>query len=252
MGDIDFWVLEKHYTSLTDILTEQGYSRDSIYPNTFTRGSTTLDIHTHILWADRIKARRWLVKKSQEEIFHRAAALRVDGQEVLCLSRTDLVLYLFLHALKHRLDRLIWLVDIRHLLAPCGAPEWQRLMDRAGDLGQERALASLIYLLQGLFGLTPPAQTRGGRNRSAPNALEKRLLRQRIEKDCIPFWGASPSITAQRGNEAYCLHSGNPFPEGGSAETDICGFAPEQAMETLLDEIPADPIRDENPLKGGP
>ena len=62
MTDIDLWVLKKDYPTVTGILKERGYEPDFLYPNTFRRGSTAFDLHTHILWADRIKARRLLLE----------------------------------------------------------------------------------------------------------------------------------------------------------------------------------------------
>jgi hypothetical protein len=65
MKDMDLWVLPEGYPGLIDSLLSLGFERDSLYPHTFRKGEIVLDIHTHILWADRIRARDYLLKKGQ-------------------------------------------------------------------------------------------------------------------------------------------------------------------------------------------
>ena len=111
MVDIDLWVLNKDHPSFVSILRGLGYENDPIYPNTFRRGSTSVDLHTHLLWADRIRTRSLLLSRTDEEIHHNTRSITWEGEEAQCLNRYDQVIYLGLHSLKHRFNRLIWLVD---------------------------------------------------------------------------------------------------------------------------------------------
>jgi hypothetical protein len=199
MTDIDLWAPRGHFTRLIPILMEEGFIRDPLYPNTFVKGSTTLDFHTHILWADRIKARRWLITRNQDDIYDKAGTIRIEGREVLCPDRPDLIIYLCLHALKHNLDRLIQLVDIKHLLTGMEAFEWQRLIGRARDLGQEKALVSILYLLQCLFDFKPPPQVKENMKMREPGSLEKWALRRRAEGDAMPLWAPLLLLFPPRG-----------------------------------------------------
>ena len=61
---------------------------------------------------------------SQDDIYKNCDVIDVDGKQAGCLSRIDQVLYLSLHAFKHYLDRLIWLVDIKNLLKGWGGADW--------------------------------------------------------------------------------------------------------------------------------
>ena len=190
MIDIDLWVLQKDYVGLTSILTSQGYQRDPIYPNTFRKGSTTFDLHTHILWADRIQARKWLLNKNkgEEDIYQRARLIDFEGQEALCLSPADQVLYLGLHALKHHMNRLIWLVDIKCLLARWNRSDWKALITRAKELGQQKTLSHILFLLENLFDFQLPAEAHQVMQRKRLHVLEKRILRKRVAGASLPFW----------------------------------------------------------------
>ena len=188
LTDIDLWVLQKDYPGLIGILIGQGYRRDPIYPHTFRKGSTTFDLHTHILWADRIRAHRLLLTKSQEHIYHDTQIIHFEGQEARCLTRYDQVLYLSLHALKHNVNRLIWLVDIKGLLANWKMSDWEALMNRARELGQEKTISYIFFLLLHLFDFRPPREVRQFLERKRPHFLEERVLRERIRGDSLPVW----------------------------------------------------------------
>jgi len=188
MTDIDLWVLQKDYPGLISLLCSQGYQRDSIYPNTFRKGSTIFDFHTHILWADRIRAHKLLLAKSQECIYHDTHVIDFDGQEALCLSKYDQVIYLSLHALKHHVDKLIWLADIKNLLVSWKSSDWKLLMNRARELGQEKTVSYIFFLLLHLFDFYPPQEARQLLERKKLNFLEKKILRKRIKKESLPIW----------------------------------------------------------------
>ena len=136
---------------LVHILGVLGYERDDVYPSTFKQGSTVFDIHTHILWADRIRTRKLLLGKSEEHLIGEVRAIKIEGEKALCLSPYDQVLYLSLHAFKHRVDRLIWLVDIKRILERWNAGNWESLVRRAEDLGQRKTLMYIFFLLERVF-----------------------------------------------------------------------------------------------------
>ena len=186
--DIDLWVEEKDFSALAHILLSQGYQRDTLYPTTFRKGSTILDLRTHILWAGRIKARELLLATNQETIYNATKALEVDGHQVRCLNEYDQVLYLMLHALKHNVERLLWLADIKLLVEDWNHADWQALIDRARELGQEKPVYHILFLLTHLFAFQPAVETRQLLLRDRLNLLEKKVLRQRITGNSLPIW----------------------------------------------------------------
>ncbi len=215
LTDIDLWVLPKDYASLTSILSSQGYERDHLYPNTFRKGSTIFDLHTQIPWADRIKASKMLLAKSQEDIYYETQVADFEGQEVLCLSQYDQVLFLSLHALKHNVSRLVWLVDIKSLLADWKSSDWEALVNRTRELGQEKILSYIFFLLR-LFDLQLPLEARQLLERKRLRFLEKKALKERIKRDSLPIWSPLLLISSRKGLKArffFILETLFPRPE---------------------------------------
>ena len=198
MKDMDLWVLPGNYQQLVDILGRQKYERDLLYPGTFRKGEIVLDIHTHLLWADRIKAREYLLSKSQDEIFRRSGRISIEGRKVLCLSPQDHFLYLGLHALKHNFERLIWLVDIKCLVAGWNGADWNALIERAEEIGHRKTLLYVIYLLTRIFNLKLTAEISSCLNNWPPGFLEKKILHRRIEGHSIPTWAQLMMISNGR------------------------------------------------------
>jgi len=159
MMDIDLWIPNEDYLELIKILTIQGYQRGTVYPNTFMRGPTTIDLHSHILGAERIKARELLFSQNQSHFYNDTHSIDFEGEETLCLNKYDQIICLSLHALKHNVDRLMWLVDIKCLIADWEGSDWEVLNDRAMSLGQHRSVSYVIFLLHDLLGfqLSPEA-----------------------------------------------------------------------------------------------
>lgn len=197
LSDIDLWVLERYYNKLVSILMNKGYSRDPLYPNTFRKGITVLDIHTHILWADRIRSRKLLLAKSQDEIYRKTRLITIDGQPVRCLGRYDQVLYLSLHLLKHNASRLIWLVDIKNLVADWNLLDWQTLLKRARELGQEICVAQTFFLIRSLLEFQMPEEIRA--ELVVLNPIEKKLLSLRQKKESLPEWSTLILFTSGKG-----------------------------------------------------
>lgn len=197
LSDIDLWVMEKDYNNLVSILKNQDYRPDPLYPNTFRKGIVVLDIHTHILWADRIRSRKSLLVKSQDAIYQKTRLITIDGQPVRCLGCHDQVLYLGLHALKHNVDRLIWLVDIKNLSAAWKLSDWQGLLARARELGLEKCVAYMFFLMERNLEWQIPEEIR---IEIVPlNPIEKKILRLRQKKESLPEWSTLILFSSGKG-----------------------------------------------------
>lgn len=188
MYDIDVWVLPPDFAAFSKLLRNCGHTPDRLYPHTFRRGTIVFDIHTHLLWADRIEARRHLLAVRQEKIFRDAETFEVGGLPARRLNRYDQVLYLGMHALKHNVERLIWLVDIRLILAEFNSGEWAKLVSRADLLGQSRTLAQILFLLVDLLNFHIPDAVWRFRQANRLSGLEQWVLRGRKRKGVLPGW----------------------------------------------------------------
>ena len=188
MTDLDLWVLPPKYPKLIECLIGQGFQRNSLYPDNFTKGEIMLDIHTHIMWADRIHNRALLLTKCQEDIFNNAQVINFEKPATLCLNPSDQFLYLSLHALKHNFERLIWLVDIKNLVSLWEPPAWHRLMVRAEELGQKTILNYMVYLLKNIFCFKLPSEISSYFDNWRLDFFERKILQKRINGDSIPTW----------------------------------------------------------------
>jgi hypothetical protein len=205
LGDIDLWVLQEDYLSFVGVLESLGYERDPLYPNTLRRGLTVLDLHTHILGADRIRTRALLLPKDQNDIFKDTQVIDFDGSEARCLNTYDQVFYLGLHALKHNLDRLLWLVDIKALLANWGKSDWEAGWRRGEELGQRKALSSIVFLLTRLFDFQIPIKAREFMGEMRLNFLEKHLLRKRVRGNSLPQWAPLVLFSPEKGVRKHLM-----------------------------------------------
>jgi hypothetical protein len=198
MTDIDLWVSKKDYEEIVRILGSLGYERDSVYPSTFKQGSTIFDIHTHILWADRVKAFKMLLVNDEKYMRDGLRFIEIEGEKALCLNPYDQVIYLTLHALKHWANRLIWFVDIKKIIERWGSTEWESLFWRSKELGQERTVAYMLFLLRSTLDVELPPW-RGTSHRQRLNVLEKWILRQRSKRGSLPRWAPVLLFSSQLG-----------------------------------------------------
>jgi hypothetical protein len=199
LTDIDLWVVKEHYEGLIGVLRGLGYQRDPTYPTSFRKGSTIIDINTHLLWAERIKSRKSILSKDQEYVYQNTQAVAFEGQEALCLDRYDQVVYLSLHALKHYASRLLWLTDIKHIIHYWDEHDWNALKGRATELGQDKVISYILFLLRLLCDYQLPLEARRILKMKRLNAWEKRVLKQRIRKDSLPVWAPFILLSSGKG-----------------------------------------------------
>ena len=196
LTDIDLWVLPEKRGDFDTLMTQLGYQRDPLYPNTFKKGTTIVDINSHILWADRIKSRERLFAKSQQAIHDNIKIVSFEGEPAGCLDDVDQVLYLSLHTFKHCAGRLVWLVDIKNLITGWQISNWKALFDRAGELGQASIVCYMLYLMGHLFNLKPPADIQAAVAGRSITRLERVILEKRLNGRPLPDWAPLLLFTA--------------------------------------------------------
>ena len=189
LTDIDLWVLSEDFAGVEGTLTKLGYRNDPFYPKTFKRNSTIIDVNTGILWTDRIKTRRYLINRGQEYIYENCLAIDIEGETAKCLCRVDQILYLSLHAFKHNLNRLIWLVDTKNLLKGWKSSDWAALAKRSKDLGIKHIVRYILFYLDHLFGCEIPPDARAIYEYTKIGYLERHILQKRLMGRPLPVWG---------------------------------------------------------------
>ena len=211
LSDIDLWVLSRNRARLLAVLSQLGFEENPLVPGVLRRGAVLVDVHTNLDWAERIPASRFLFALDPEEIHRSCRRVAWDGLQLSCLGGHDQVIYLAVHAVKHNMERMVWLADIQRLTAAWQAADWDGLRQRAGRLRQERVPALLAYLRQALFGMPTPAAASAGRTLSA---AQRYLLRMR-RSGPLPKWSSLVLLAA--GNPVrqieFALESMFPRPE---------------------------------------
>jgi hypothetical protein len=200
MKDIDLWVLPEDFDRLTGALADLGFQKEEFYANTYKRRETFIDISTHLLWADRIKARSLLLNKDQESVFRDARVIEFEGEKAQCLNPYDQVLYLGLHTIKHFAERLIWLVDIEGLIKDWKRDKWQALKLRAYELGLAKVMTCILFLLKDLLDYRVPTDGCARFKETNLSTLEKAILKKRKKTDSLPGWSQLLLLPAGQGS----------------------------------------------------
>lgn len=192
LTDIDLWALPADEGRVLAVLAQMGFRGDAKAPGLFRRGESLIDFHTHLLGAERIRARRFLLGVAQERIHQACRRHAREGSAIPCLAPPDQVLHATYHAVKHNFERLVWLADLNHMVAGWNAADWEVLRQRARELGLGRLAAILCGLRREVFGFTPVAPA-GGKAGLSP--LARHLLRRR-RSGALPAWSSLVLLSA--------------------------------------------------------
>jgi hypothetical protein len=209
--DIDLWALPTDKGRALAALARLGFRGDPVLPGLLRRGELLIDFHTHLLGAERIRARRFLLGAAQEQVFRACRHYHREGGEIRCLDPLDQVLHATYHAVKHNFERLVWAADLDHMVTGWGAADWAALRQRAGELGQGRLVALLSSLRREVFGCAP-AWAAGPKAGVSP--LSRHLLRRRRHGP-LPAWSSLVLLSAggPARQFAFALESALPRPD---------------------------------------
>ena len=92
-----------------------------------------------------------------EKVFQRRAAVVVDGRDVPALSLEDELVLICVHGAKHFWRRLMWIADVAALIAR-QAPDWDRALAVAREVGAQRILRLGLHLASDVLGAELPEQ----------------------------------------------------------------------------------------------
>jgi hypothetical protein len=168
-GDLDLFVRKRDVVRIKGALGELGYTSRLVIPEDVMKdyiasgyewtfdspaGPNLLELQ----WA--LQPRFYAVDFDMRGLFKRAVKVTVAGQLVKTPSSEDLLLVLAVHAAKHVWGRLIWLCDIAQVLKIRNL-DWNRVQDRAREIGVERILRITLLLANKLLAVEIPAPIEG-------------------------------------------------------------------------------------------
>jgi hypothetical protein len=202
MSDADLWVRGGDWPAVVETLGECGYEADARYPHTFRRGTATLDMHTDLLGSDRVRGRAGMLAAGEGALFDSARPVSIGSQTALRLCRPDEIFYLGLHALKHNVDRLIWLVEIDDLVDKLGDSEWATLLDRARQMQQELSVYCIAYLADLMLAGRCAGRLAEAARHDQPGPRHRRMLQGRATKGSLPMHAPLLFFAARQGRGA--------------------------------------------------
>jgi hypothetical protein len=163
-GDIDLVVREADIRRATEAMTDLAYkprvplsaidAKKSTGEYAFRRTGTDVLVEFHTERTFRYHPRRLSIEK----LFQRRAFVAIDGREVPALSLEDELILISVHGAKHFWERLIWIADVAALISAKQAPDWNRAVSAAREVGAERILNLALRLAADVLGAKLPAQ----------------------------------------------------------------------------------------------
>ncbi len=180
LSDLDLMVREDRKGPFKEALARAGFGPlDSAYPDVLVRDGVPVDLHTHPLNVERIRARRHLFPGSLAPMWERARPLFASSDGLLTLHPSDNLVALAAHALKHGYEKLFWIMDLHEWVQEKIREEegWCDAADRAGLWRQEKVLAYTVLLVSRVFGWRIPRVAQERLGPDSLNALEKHLIR---------------------------------------------------------------------------
>ena len=162
-SDLDLVIREKDIRPATQAMLDLGYqprvpltvidAKKIPGEYAFRKSGTQLLLEFHTERTFRYHPRPLQIEK----IFQRRAVVAVDGRDVPALSLEDELMLICVHGAKHFWERLMWIADVAALIAR-QAPEWDRALAVAHEVGAERILRLGLRLALDVLGAELPAQ----------------------------------------------------------------------------------------------
>ena len=160
-GDLDLVVRDKDIESIIGGMLELGYeSRLSLSAIHAAKSPgeyvvTSKDKKVHVEFHTE-KTFRYHPKPLRiEGLFERRSTLAIDGHNVPVLSLEDELVLICIHGAKHFWERLMWISDVAALISS-QAPNWERTMAIANEVGAERMLFLGLLLASDVLGAELP------------------------------------------------------------------------------------------------
>lgn len=203
--DIDLVVSPEQFSSLEQLLSEEGYDEQHMSriqkqsylaihgQYTFWRrgsvsgtGASVIDVHTAIMPPGYAYAARF------DELWERSQSFEVGGGEVRTTEAEDLLLILCYHGFKNRWERLKFICDLAELVRKRPGLDWETVRARAETMNSRRVLHLGLYLAAEELGAELPDDIRREVNADRRaceigEAVIKRLPGQ-IYMKSEPFW----------------------------------------------------------------
>ena len=146
--DIDLLVKVADFARAQSLLIEAGFAPVDEAGN-YHRGFLGRDMLVELHFA---VASPSLPRFDLERAWARSSTINFCGHDTRIFDKTDLLLYLVLHGVKHHFARLVWLLDVTRALVNLDDGDVEQLIEMARRTGIEGALLTTYALARVVFG----------------------------------------------------------------------------------------------------
>jgi hypothetical protein len=152
--DLDLLVKPADFARAQTVLIDEGFSpvdEAGNYHRGFVRNDILVELHFAI-------ASPSLPRFDIERAWARSNTVDFCGHATRIFEKTDLLLYLVLHGVKHHFARLVWLLDVTRALANLSQDDVEQLLETARSTGIEGTLLTTYALAHLVFGSEIPSR----------------------------------------------------------------------------------------------
>jgi hypothetical protein len=165
-GDLDILVRPQDARHAQQLLLTRGYRRwdgrpttplprlRKVYELISADGQVLVELH----WA--LTSSTFFFPLKPACLWERLETVTLLDTPVRTLVPEDVLLMLCVHGAKHHWGRLGWICDVAALLHTYGEMDWQRMVERAEQLGSRRMLLLGVFLAHVLLGAALPEALR--------------------------------------------------------------------------------------------
>ena len=167
-GDIDLVVPRERFADAVEALREAGGRIEDQnlirvrtelagQLNLSTPGGSALDLHWHVLFGFRDRARSGI---EMEAVFARSVEVQLGDRAVRTFDPVDSLLHIAMHACSEGGDRLVWLKDVDQVVRRL-QPDWDDVIDRAREWRVAGAAGLMLGRAARTIGTPVPAGVLG-------------------------------------------------------------------------------------------
>lgn len=168
-GDIDLLVARTDVIRAAEVLAKQGYESWETRTPSQQIGHLAFDCEWELVNRQRrigvdlhweFTGRNCGLPMPMPRIWERVVEGRFLGHRLRSLARTDLALFLCIHAAKHHWIRLEWACTLARILNPIEPREWGKLIAETKHAAVERIARIGVMLADEIYGVALPDEVR--------------------------------------------------------------------------------------------
>ena len=184
-GDLDILVAKADALQAISLLESDGYvpeimlsgsKKEAFFVSVNVLGLShpSHGVRIEVHWG--LLSKNYAVSWDMRKLLSRPGQVLINGSAIAVPPQTDHLLYLCIHGSKHLYERLEWITDVDRTVR-MSLPDWEELLDAAGEKGVTRMVLLSLWLCRELFALPLPETVHAEMDRDKTvEALGQRII----------------------------------------------------------------------------